>query len=56
MPLTFEMAYLLHFDVCPIQLLPLVVLISELAKLLEEYFSIKFGFEEIVLIRVVEKQ
>lgn len=58
MPLTEVIARLLgYYDVCPIQLLPLIVLIYERAKMLEKAFKKKFGFEEIVtLVEVVQEQ
>lgn len=47
MPLTDEIAQLpLHFDLCPIQLPPAIILIYERSKLLEKAFHVKFGFED----------
>lgn len=48
---------LLLFDLCLIQLPPMVVLIYEWLKLLEKYSGIMFDFEEMVLlIWIVEEQ
>lgn len=53
-----DMAKLLkYFDVCLIQLPPLVMLIYECAKISDNHFKVAFSFEEIIyLFHVMEKK
>lgn len=46
-PIIEEMAHILcYYDVCPIQVLPLVVLAYERVMFLEKIFFVKFSYEE----------
>lgn len=46
-----DMSRLLQYiDVCLAQLPPFVILVYEWAKLVERYFYVQFGFEEVIYI------
>lgn len=51
-----EMVQILHYDVCPIKIQPIIILAHKRAKFLENSF-VKFGYNEILrLIEFIEFQ
>lgn len=51
-----DATYTTSYDVCPVQLSPLVVYVYERSKVLEMTFSIKLGYDEILLLEFIKDQ